>query len=344
MSPARNFTVNRFGADRGMTRARCIRSAGACITAAVLLIAASAAAYAQVPQRHQLGTLEKFEPGYALPQGVSVRSDLVYASPGGRDLHLDLFLPEASEGPLPVVVFVQGSGYNGNNKVHFWREAAELARRGFAGVTIEHRGAVQDSARWPAQLEDAEAALDWISSHGRSLSFDPARVVAVGISSGAHIAAMLASVRAGSRPRVRGAVLINGPLDLAYFGENRVRSADYGVWLDTEVFAPLLGAAHGDAPEAWLRASPATHLHAGNAPVLIIHGTADGTLPIQQSRRYYDAARAAGAAAEFVEVQDGGHEMTNAFAFSRVLELTAGFVQGVGAGAGGTPVSAEHAR
>lgn len=301
--------------------------------AVVLLMTPAAAppATAQRPQPHQQATLRKFDPPYELPHGVRIDADLVYASPGGRDLHLDLFSPVDSEGPVPVVVLIQGSGYNGNNKVHLWREAAELARRGFAALAIEHRGVGPDAVRWPAPLEDAEAALAWVGQEASRRRFDPQRVAAVGVSSGAHLAALLGSAPAsGERPvGLRGVVLINGPLDLQYFGENRVWSDDYKMWLDSSVFAPLLGGPYLDNPDAWRGASPLSHVSSANAPPLIIHGTADGTLPIDQARRYFDALRAAGVAAEFVPIRGGTHEMTNALKYSEVLERITGFLQRV---------------
>src|SRR5271170_7123980 len=38
---------------------------------------------------------------------------LKYASPGGKDLLLDLYLPQGAPGPVPVVVFVHGGGWAG---------------------------------------------------------------------------------------------------------------------------------------------------------------------------------------------------------------------------------------
>ena len=73
-------------------------------------------------------------------------------------------------------------------------------------------------------------------------------------------------------------------------------------------------------PQRWREASPIAHVSADDPPVLIMHGTADGTLPLQQAERFYHAARAAGVAAEFVPVQGGTHEMTNALAYSATLD------------------------
>ena len=38
------------------------------------------------------------KPPFVLPEGVELKKDLVYASPGGRDLHLDLYLPKVGHG------------------------------------------------------------------------------------------------------------------------------------------------------------------------------------------------------------------------------------------------------
>ena len=273
-------------------------------------------AVAQRPQPHQQLTLRKFDPPYRLPEGVTVDADVVFSSPNGRDLHMDLFAPERGAGPFPGVLFIQGSGHNGNNKVQFWREAAYLAGEGFVALTIEHRGLGPDRARWPAQLEDCEAALRWMTANAARYRIDPARIGVVGASSGAHLAALLglAGPRGRTeRPPIRAVVLISGLLDLIYFAENRVWSDEYRMWID---FAPLLGASYDQDPQRWREASPIAHVSADDPPVLIMHGTADGTLPLQQAERFYHAARAAGVAAEFVPVQGGTHEMTNALAYS----------------------------
>lgn len=287
---------------------------------AIITLAIAFPAAAQRAQPHQQGTLRKFDPLYRLPEGVTVDADVVFSSPNGRDLRLDLFAPEGGAGPFPAVLFIQGSGHNGNNKVHFWREAAHLARDSFIAITIEHRGLGPDGARWPAQLEDSEAALRWMTVNAARYRIDPARIGVVGASSGAHLAALLglAAHRGSSeRPPVRAVVLISGLLDLAYFAENRVWSDEYRMWIN---FAPLLGSSYDEDPQRWREASPITHVSADDPPVLIMHGTADGTLPLQQAERFYRAARAAGVPVEFVPVEGGAHEMTNAFAYSAVLD------------------------
>ena len=53
-----------------------------------------------------------------LPEGVKKLADLDYAGTGNPRQTLDLFLPEnpASAGPLPVVVFIHGGGWQNGDK------------------------------------------------------------------------------------------------------------------------------------------------------------------------------------------------------------------------------------
>jgi acetyl esterase/lipase len=296
------------------------------------LLVVAIPATAQVPQPNQLATLRKFDPSYRLPLEVDVLSDIVYANVDGRPVHLDLFSPNTGLGPFPAVLFIQGSGYNGNNKVHFWREAAHLASRGYVGITIEHRGVASDGVVWPAPLSDSQLALQWLFDNASEFRIDPSRVVVVGASSGAHLAALLGSTGVGQGVggvSIRGVVAISGPLDLIYFGEHTVRSGDYGFVLDSAVFTPLLGASYDQRPELWRAASPISYLNVRNPPILIIHGAADATLPIEQAQQYYNVAREVGVAAEFVSIPGGGHEMTNTHAYNEVLLRVEAFVQRV---------------
>ena len=97
------------------------------LTILTLSMASGQSVLAQNPTPAQEYFLARMDPPYVLPEGVVVKADIVFASPNGRDLHLDLFAPDSEKGPHPAILFVQGSGYNGNNKSCFWREAAFLA-------------------------------------------------------------------------------------------------------------------------------------------------------------------------------------------------------------------------
>jgi len=68
----------------------------------------------------------------------------------------------------------------------------------------------------------------------------------------------------------------------------------------------LLGGSPGERPERYAGASPIEMLPLG-VRQLIVHGVQDEALPIDMSRDYAAAARAAGDAVELVELPAAGH-------------------------------------
>lgn len=288
-------------------------------------LASSPSALAQNPTPNQEYFLARMDPPYVLPDGVRVEADIVFNSPGGRDLHLDLFAPESGKGPFPAILFIQGSGYNGNNKSCFWREAAFFATRGFVGVSIEHRGLGPDGAAWPAMLADARAGLEWMQDDGTQYGVDPERIGVLGGSSGGHLAAMLGVAPEGRDTKhasVRGVIAINALLDPVYFAEHRVWSDEYKFEVD---LAPIVGAAYSDSPELWSSASPLTYVSRDDPPFLIIHGSEDKTMPVEQLQTMQAALVRAGVPVEFVTVEGGKHDMLNSSIYHEVLERTERF-------------------
>src|SRR5205823_3400019 len=129
------------------------------------------------------------DPPFSLPPGVEVRQNLVYAKYGGRELHLDLYLPAGWPGALPAVIWIHGGGWDSGDKTRFRRQAATLAAKGFVNACIEHR--FSGEAKFPAQIEDAKASVRYLRANAAKYRIDAHKIAAAGASSGAHLAAML---------------------------------------------------------------------------------------------------------------------------------------------------------
>jgi dipeptidyl aminopeptidase/acylaminoacyl peptidase len=91
-----------------------------------------------------------------------------------------------------------------------------------------------------------------------------------------------------------------GPTDLAMLSDG------LNDW-HLEVLGELLGGDPRDKQELTQAASAVTYIDANDPPVLIIHGDADSTVPVEQSRAFYAALLAAGVDVEYIEVPGGGH-------------------------------------
>ena len=219
---------------------------------------------------------------------------------GFRPLSLDLRTPEAAGAPL--VVFLHGGGWlRGSRKVFTpgisdAQSFDRIVAAGFAVASCEYR--LSGEARFPAQLDDVDAALAWLRAHGAEYGVDASRIVLWGVSAGATLAALTA-IRGAD---VRGAVDWFGPADLFGMAEHDMGEAPK----DTRE-ARWIGAPAADAPDAARAASPALQVHAGAPPFHISHGTADEHVPFAQSEALAAALRTAGVDVEFRPVEGGKH-------------------------------------
>jgi acetyl esterase/lipase len=155
-----------------------------------------------------------------------------------------------------------------------------LKRRGMVAVTIDYR--LAPKYKWPAQLDDSQAAVRYLRGHAKELGIDKDRIGAAGASAGAHLALLLgfrntrdtaSSIFPTESSKVKVVFDLFGPSDF---------SRDFSPSIDPVVFM-LTGKKRADASDIMKEASPATYVDKNSAPVYILHGKADTLVPIAQS-------------------------------------------------------------
>ncbi|MDT0332012.1 alpha/beta hydrolase family protein [Nocardiopsis lambiniae] len=203
--------------------------------------------------------------------------------------------PEGGGPPAPVAVLLHGGWWRDLHDASLMDPLArDLAEAGWAVWNVEYRRTGTDGGGWPRTLEDVDAALARL---GRVLTaapdrYDASRVVSVGHSAGGHLA--LLNALSPDTPVTE--VVALAPITdlercaLAGLGEGAVE--------------PFLGA----DPEPGLHsvASPLHRVPIGR-PQLVVHGDADQRVPVEHTRAYVSAARAAGDRVEFSEPAGADH-------------------------------------
>ncbi|MFZ2756018.1 MAG: hypothetical protein WAY93_04030, partial [Atopobiaceae bacterium] len=107
-----------------------------------------------------------------------VKRDVTYSTATGRALTLDLVSPWATdyaeEKPtLPLLVFVQGSGWLTPDTGFELPQLCELARRGYVVASVRHRDCVADDAPAPAFLVDVKCAIRFLRERAADFGIDP---------------------------------------------------------------------------------------------------------------------------------------------------------------------------
>lgn len=220
--------------------------------------------------------------------------DITFAQVGAVSLCLDLFVPESATRP-PLIVFIHGGAWEAGSRKKCRMEW--LVERGYALASVDYR--LSGQARFPAQIHDCKAAVRWLRAHAERFGYDADRIAALGVSAGGHLAALLgvnSAVRelegdVGSHldvsSRVQAVVDYYGPTDFILRAQTQPERTEPPGSRGHK----LLGCPVRDNEAIARLASPAWHVSADAAPLLIIHGTADTTVLLDQSQRLFDAYR-----------------------------------------------------
>ena len=317
---------------------RSLQVLGTVMSFAVLLASGTATAAQEAPATSAHPVLEDRYPERrtAFAGGVVGIADLTYSVlPGFRPLRLDLYEPPGAPGSHPLVVFIHGGGWMSGHTRHSgafedWPAVlASLAAKGYVVASVEYR--LSGEAPFPAAIQDIKAAIRWLRARAPQYGIDRQRAVVWGGSAGGQLAALAATscgaaalrptaappapgARAVVRPEdgesdcVQGLITWYGIFDFATLaaqsgpdGPQRLGSAETAP-------SRYLGCALSSCSPAILAAaSAAAYVDSNDPPALLIHGTVDHTVPVQQSRDFYALLRSKGVAAELVEIPGVDH-------------------------------------
>ena len=244
-------------------------------------------------------------------EAVVTRNIPYVASPASRQ-NFDLFLPADERGrPFPLIVWIHGGAWMSGSKE--WDNVKYLVRQGYAIASIDYR--FSPEARFPAQIQDCNAALNFILAHATNYGINPQRFVVAGGSAGGHLALLLGMARQekgfGADPAIKPAAILDffGPADLAKIKDDLTEiHSQKGLDLLQDAGTKLLGPLAERPPDAAKMASPMTYVSAASPPVLILQGGQDDLVPVDQSRRLHEALNQAGVKNQLIIVAQAGHD------------------------------------
>ena len=223
---------------------------------------------------------------------AAVEKDIVFGKAGDVPLRLDVYRPPAGKANGMATIHLHGGGFVGGSKDTLAARVAPFAALGYTAIPVQYR--LAGAAKWPAQIHDIKAAIRWTRANAKSVGIDPEKIAVVGYSAGGHLALFAAGTM--NRQEFEGSNGTPGAgtqlaACCAYYAAADVRPQANG---SPHVLLPA-----GADEAAHRAAAPATYITKAFPPTVLFHGTADVTVPLDSSQRFFKQLLDAQVPAEF---------------------------------------------
>jgi arylformamidase len=226
---------------------------------------------------------------------------------------VDIYAPTDAVDDLPVVLFVHGGGWSMGNKERVQAKPAHFTASNYIFASTGYR--LVPSVNVEEQAKDVGEALKALVGQASALGVDPTRIVLMGHSAGAHLAALVATdpqYSGDAFGAIKGVILLDG--------------AGYDIAKSIDAARPmgrrLYNSAFGTDPERQTLLSPMTHVGGKDAPNWLALYVEERQISRMQSHSLADALTSQGKSASAVAISDTNHGRMN-----REIGLPAGAAQ-----------------
>ena len=185
---------------------------------------------------------------------MRISTNIVYtANPGNNPQlqSLDIYAPDQSEVPCPVIVWVHGGGWLAGDKQ---KEVAEKAtfftELGCIFASVNYR--LSPDVSHPAHTQDVAQSIAWLHNQAVNYGGNPQKIMLMGHSAGGHIVSLLGTnarflLELGIDPQIiRGILVVDG---VGFDVQARMERLP-------QSFSRMYAQAFGSNPEDWRDASP----------------------------------------------------------------------------------------
>jgi arylformamidase len=252
----------------------------------------------QLQQRGE--RIEWRERGIGRYASARVSGTVIYG--GHLRQQVDLYAPDQALGDAPLIVYIHGGGWQIGNHKLVQEKPGHFTAQGYVFASAGYR--LLPDAPVEQQAADLGEALRVLRAAAEDYGFDPNKIVLMGHSAGAHLAALIATdpkYAGDAFGAIRGAVLLDG--------------AGYDVALaiatPTMEMPLLYRDVFGTDPARHKALSPVTHAGGKDAPDWLALYVATRANSKAQSERLVAALVKGGARAEAMAISGTDHGRMN---------------------------------
>lgn len=233
-------------------------------------------------------------------------ADLTYCTINGTPLQLDLYLPNNTDPPYQVLVYVHGGSFTSGDK----RKGSGIidipvmTAHGYAVAALNYR--LMPENPFPAEVIDTKCAIRYLRAHASEYQIKTKKIGIWGGSAGGHLAAMVGLTNGDTAfevgeyldqsSRVDAVVEMFGPTNLV----------DHFNWFQRWLLRRAFGT--DDPSSDFLHSSsPVYKVTSAAPPFLILHGEQDSAVPVTQAQELHKEFINADATSTLVIVKNANH-------------------------------------
>jgi acetyl esterase/lipase len=214
-------------------------------------------------------------------------------------LLLDIVAPDPRPaGRLPALIWIHGGGWESGDKRGGYSDTfgPMLASAGFVFFSVNYR--LSHEAIFPAQIHDVKAAIRWVRANADALGIDADRIGVWGHSAGGHLAALAGTT--GDLPELEGdsgtpgvSSRVHAAMPLSPATDFRIIPQGWPYVEPRRAMEKLVGGPLQERAELVELANPSAYVDSDTPPFQIVHGAADGVVPVEQAIALSEALTAA---------------------------------------------------
>jgi len=228
------------------------------------------------------------------PHEGTVLKNIVYKSTLFHDIKLDLYQPlNRVYKKAPIYIYIHGGSwlYGDKDLVNIYdKTVKKLRESGVAVVSIDYRMVSQSGIL--AMVEDCNDAVIYLQNNADKYELNAHYIGLHGHSAGANLALVTGFTLSKISDDIHFIVDEYGPTDVVDLLNNAKKRT---------IWSYLI-------PDRYLEAlSPLRMIHKDIPTVYIAHGNEDKTVPLEQSKKLYEAIKKQGLDVEFEIVEGADH-------------------------------------
>lgn len=255
--------------------------------------------------------------------GYQRTDEVIYGRKHGMALTMDVFVPEGKRNGAGLIMVASGGWFSSRAGI-FLKAVDIYTERGYVVFGVVHGS--QPKFSIPEIVADMHRSVRFIRSQAANYQIDPDRLGITGGSAGGHLSLMQGTAgdlgdseakdpieRLSSR--VAAVACFFPPTDFLNYGKTGVHALGTGILEDYK--APFAFAAFDEKERRFKviqdeekrvsigrEISPVYHVSGDDPPTLIIHGSADQLVPIQQAEIIIERMQKVGVTAKLI-VREG---------------------------------------